>query len=95
MPKGFYQYLKPGNQVDEARLFLVVPSNRKKKKKKKKGGGSNRHKVGHKKFNTNMSKNFFTVRVTEHWNRCPRAVVDSPYLEIFRTHLDAFLCNLL
>jgi len=28
------------------------------------------------------------VRVTEHWNRLPRKVVDTP-LEIFKTHLDA------
>jgi len=30
--------------------------------------------------------------VTEHWNRLTREVVESP-LEIFNTHLDAFLCN--
>lgn len=42
----------------------------------------------------NMRKDFFTLRVTEHWNRMPRQVVTSP-LEICKTHLDAFLCNLL
>ena len=41
-----------------------------------------------------MHKNFFTVRVTEHWTRLPREVVDSPFLETFKTHLDAYLCNL-
>ena len=39
-------------------------------------------------------KNFYTVKVVEHWNRLPRGVVESP-LEIFKTQLDAYLCNLL
>ena len=36
-----------------------------------------------------------TLRVTEHWNRLPREVVESPSLEIFKTHVDAVLCSLL
>jgi len=43
----------------------------------------------------NVRKKFFALRVTEHWNRLPRAVVDSPSLEIFKTHLDEVLCSLL
>jgi len=42
-----------------------------------------------------MRKNFFTLRVTEHWNRLPRGVMESPSLEIFKTHLDKVLCSLL
>jgi len=42
-----------------------------------------------------MRKNFFTLRVTEHWNRLPRDVVDCPSLEILKTHLDKVLCSLL
>ena len=42
-----------------------------------------------------MRKNFFTLRVMERWNRLPREVVESPSLEIFRTHLDKVLCSLL
>ena len=41
-----------------------------------------------------MRKNFFTVRVTKQWNRLPREVVESPSLEIFKTHLDTYLCDL-
>ena len=42
-----------------------------------------------------MVQKFFTVRMTEHWNRLPRGVVESPFPEIYKTHLDAYLCNLL
>jgi len=55
----------------------------------------NGHKMRHSKFQLNIRKNFFTLRVTEHWNRLPREVVDSPSLEIFKTRLDAVLCSLL
>ena len=55
----------------------------------------NGHKLNHKKFRLNMRKNFFTLRVTEHWNRQPRGVVESPSLEILKTHLDKVLCSLL
>ncbi|KFV82924.1 hypothetical protein N308_04409, partial [Struthio camelus australis] len=55
----------------------------------------NGHKLKHRKFHLNMRKNLFPVRVTEHWNRLPRGVVESPSLEIFKTRLDVILGNML
>jgi len=63
----------------------VVPSDR------TRGNG---HKLKHGKFR-HMRKNFFTVRVTEPWNRLPREAVDSPSLEIFKTRQNEVLCSLL
>ncbi|KFZ60486.1 hypothetical protein N321_01990, partial [Antrostomus carolinensis] len=51
-------------------------------------------KLQHGRFHLNLRRNFFTVRLTEHCNRLPREVVESPSLETFKTRLDAFLCNL-
>ena len=69
-----------------ARLFSVVPSDRTR---------GNRHKVKQRKLQLKMRKNFFPPRVTEPWPRLPREAVESPSLEIFKTHLDKVLCSLL
>jgi len=79
------KYLKDGCQEDGAKLFSVVPSDRTR---------ANRHKLKHRKFHLNTRKNF-TLRVKEPWNRLPREFVESPSLEIFKTHLGKVLCRLL
>ena len=72
--------------MDEAGLLSVVCSGRTR---------SSGLKLEHGKSHTNMQKKFFMVRMTEHWNRLPREVVEYLYMEIFKTWLDVYLCNLL
>ena len=55
--------------MDETKLFLVCVVI---------GQGTMAIKLEHRKFQTNMCKNFFMVRVMESWNRLPREVVESP-----------------
>jgi len=81
-----YKYPKrDGRQMDEARLFSVEYRDRTR---------STGLKPDHRKFHTNMQK-FFMLRVTEHWNKLPIEVVESPSVEIFKTRLDVYLCDLL
>ena len=55
----------------------------------------NRHKLKHRSLCLNIRKHFFTVRVTKHWHRLLRGVVESPSLEIFKNHMDMVLDSLL
>jgi len=84
--RNAYKYLQGGGQEDRARLFPVVPSDR------TRGNG---HKLRHRKFRLKMRRNFFPLRVMEPWPRLPREAVESPSLEIFKTHLGKVLCSLL
>jgi len=65
-----------------AQIYSVVPSDT------TRGNG---HKLKHRKFHLSMRKNFFTLRVTEHWNRLPREVVESPSLLL--SFLSAFIAE--
>ena len=76
-----------GDEMDETKwIFSVVGRDRTR---------SDGLKLEHRKFRTNLRKNFITARVMEHWNKLPREVVESPSMETFKTHLDTYLCNLL
>lgn len=56
---------------------------------------SNGHTLEHGGFSLNSRKRFFTVTVTEDWNRLPRGVVESPSVEILRSLLEMVLRDLL
>jgi len=79
-----YKYLKGWCKEDRDRLFSVVPSDR---------TTSNGCKLKHKRFFLNIRKCFLTVRVSEHRHRLRRKVVESPSLEILKTHLDMDVSN--
>jgi len=53
----------------------------------------NGHKLKQGSFHLNIRKHYFTVRVTEYCHRLPRKVVESPSVEIFKSHLDMGLGN--
>ena len=53
----------------------------------------NGHKLKHRRVCLSIGNTFFTVRVTEHWHRLPKEVVESPSLEVFKSHLDTVLRN--
>ncbi|KAK4828080.1 hypothetical protein QYF61_023140, partial [Mycteria americana] len=54
----------------------------------------NGHELKHRRFLLNIRKCFFTVRVTKHWHKLPREVVEPPSLEILKSHLDMSNCVL-
>ena len=46
-------------------------------------------------FRLCIRRKFFTQRVVTHWNRLPKGVVDSLFLEAFKARLDVALGSLI
>lgn len=53
------------------------------------------HKLEQKNFPLNIRKHVFTVKVTKHWHRLSREVMESLFLEIFKSYLGMVLGHLL
>ena len=81
-----FQYLKGAYKKDGESLFSRACCNRTR---------SNGFKIERGRFRLEIRKNFFTMRVVEHWHRLPREVVNAPSLETFKARLDEALSNLI
>ncbi|KFQ26913.1 hypothetical protein N332_14924, partial [Mesitornis unicolor] len=80
-----FQCLKGAYKKSREELFTRSCSNR------TRGNG---FKLEKGRFRLDIRKKFFNMRVVDHWNRLPRAVVEAPSLEIFKVRLDEALSSL-
>ncbi|KFZ60770.1 hypothetical protein N338_04078, partial [Podiceps cristatus] len=52
-------------------------------------------KVKEGRYQLDIRKKFFTMRMVKHWNRLPREVIEAPSLDTFKARLDVALGNLI
>ena len=72
-------------------MMIKRPESVQRRRGETRGSGN---KMEHGRFPLNIRKYFFSVQVTDDWNRLPGVAVESPALETTRSHLDMVLGNL-